>query len=88
MSKDMIKQFKNRIIEIIGIFINLVLISKYLFDKITIRCEPCLNTSDCPPCQTDYMKNIWIYLIVFNALILLGFTIKKRKVNGNQTPST
>ena len=79
----MIKQFKNRIIEIIGISINLILISKYLFDKITIRCEPCLNTSDCPPCQTDYMKNIWIYLIVFNALILLGLTIKKSKWESN-----
>lgn len=84
----MFKQFKNRIIEIIGILIDLILILKYLFDKITIRCEPCLNSNDCPLCQTDYMKNIWIYLIVFNVLILLGLTIKKRKINENQTPST
>lgn len=74
------RQFiKHRIIEIIGILINIILISRYLFDKITIRCEPCLNPNDCPPCQTDYMENFGVYMIAFNILFAAGIIIKMKK---------
>jgi len=39
------KVIKHRIVEIIGVLINLILISKYFFDKLTICCEPCKNGS-------------------------------------------
>ncbi len=68
----------NRTLEIIGFVINAVLISIFFFDKITIRCEPCFS-SDCPPCQTEYMKNIWIYLIGFNLLFAIAFVLKNHK---------
>jgi hypothetical protein len=69
---------RNRILEIIGFVINATLISKFFFDKITIRCEPCFS-SDCPPCQTEYMKNIWIYLIGFNLLFAIALVLKNYK---------
>jgi len=72
------KIIKHRFIEIIGISINLILISKYLLDKLTIRCEPCIDSNDCPPCQTDYMKNFWIYMIVFNLMFVTGIIIKRK----------
>lgn len=66
---------KSRIIWIIG---NLLLIGKYFFDKASIQCEPCL-TSDCPACETDYMKYFWIYIIVWNLLGLLLELITRKK---------
>ena len=74
----MINIIKHRLIEIIGVLINIVLISKYLFDKITIRCEPCLDLGNCPPCQTEYMKYFWIYMIGFNIMFILALVIKRR----------
>jgi len=73
------KVIKHRIVEIIGVLINLILISKYFFDKLTIRCEPCLDKNDCPPCQTDFMKYFWIYLLSFNLLIIFGLIMKRKK---------
>ena len=72
------KFIRHRFIEIIGILINLILISKYLLDKLTIRCEPCVDSNDCPPCQTDYMKNYWIYIIVFNVLFVIAIIIERK----------
>jgi hypothetical protein len=72
------KIIKHRFIEIIGMSINLVLISKYLLDKLTIRCEPCIGSNDCPPCQTDYMKNFWIYMIVLNLMFVTGIILKRK----------
>ena len=82
----MIAFIKKRIIEIVGIIGNLILISHYLFDKFTIQCEPCIDPNNCPPCQTDYMKYFWIYLIIFNVLIIIGL-ILKRKIKGNHQKS-
>jgi len=72
------KFIRHRFIEIIGILINLILISKYLLDKLTIRCEPCVDSNDCPPCQTDYMKNYWIYIIVFNVFFVIAIIIERK----------
>lgn len=68
---------RNWIIEIIWIAGNLILILKYYIDKIGLACEPCLDVDDCPPCQTDYMRDFWIYLAIFNVLIIIGLIIKK-----------
>lgn len=74
----MINIIKHRLIEIIGVLINIILISKYLFDKITIRCEPCLDPGNCSPCQTKYMKYFWIYMIGFNIMFIVALVIKRR----------
>jgi hypothetical protein len=62
------------IICIIGI---IVLIIFYFFQLYTIQCEPCLLNTDCPPCETNYMKNIVNYISlwtsVFSIPILINF---------------
>ena len=72
------KYLKNRALEIVGFVINGILISKYFLEKTSIQCEPCF-TDDCPPCQTEYMKNIWIYLIIFNSLLVVALILKNRR---------
>jgi hypothetical protein len=59
---------------------NLILIGKYFVDKLSIQCEPCLPNYPCPPCQTDYMSNIWLYLLGWNLIaIILGLVWMKLK---------
>lgn len=55
---------------LIGVLGNLSLLGKYFFDKMSIQCEPCLPHSTCPPCQTDFMSRIWIYLLVWNIIAI------------------
>ncbi len=68
---------KRWIILIIWIVGNLILILKYSIDKIDIRCEPCIDVNNCPPCQTDFMRDFWIYAAIFNILVIIGLIIKK-----------
>jgi hypothetical protein len=71
----MTQKFK---ILLIWVFGNLILLGKYFFDKMIIRCEPCKPDLPCPPCQTDYMTNIWIYVMVLNAAAIgIGLVIMK-----------
>lgn len=72
------KVIKHRLLETIGALINILLISKYFFDKITIRCEPCLDPGNCPSCQTEFMKYFWIYMIGFNLMFIAAIVIKLR----------
>lgn len=74
---------KKWIIEFTWIVGNLILILKYFIDKISIRCEPCIDANNCPPCQTDFMRDFWIYTMIFNILIIIGLIIKKI-INGSQ----
>ena len=69
----------NWIIETIWIIGNIMLILKYFIDKSTIRCEPCVNINNCPPCQTDFMRDFWIYTTIFNLLIIIGLIVSKTK---------
>ena len=79
-----VTKFMNLKIKILSILVivNLIIVGKYFFDKFSIQCEPCLPNESCPPCQTDYMANIWVYLIIWN-LVALGcgliFMILKNK---------
>ena len=74
------KRFINNwIIETIWIIGNIMLILKYFIDKSTIRCEPCVNINNCPPCQTDFMRDFWIYTTIFNLLIIIGLIVNKTK---------
>jgi len=73
---------KKWIIEVIWILGNLLLIIKYFIDKTHIQCEPCIDINNCPPCQTDFMRDFWIYLAIFNILVVVGLIIKK--INGSQ----
>jgi hypothetical protein len=71
--------FKKWIIETIWIIGNIILILKYFIDKCTIRCEPCIDINNCPPCQTDFMRDFWIYTTIFNLLIIIGLIVNKTK---------
>jgi hypothetical protein len=73
-----IEFIKKRILEIVGVVGNLILISMYLFDMFTIQCEPCIDIHNCPQCQTDFMKRFWIYILVYNLLILIGLNMRKK----------
>jgi len=70
---------KKRFIEFIWIIGNIIMIFKYVLDKICIRCEACIDINNCPPCQTDFMRDFWIYTVIFNMLIIIGFVIKKKR---------
>lgn len=63
----------------IWIGLNIVLMGKYLFDSHTINCEPCLPEVVCPPCETDFMSNIWWILLGLNSLILILTVIAFKK---------
>jgi len=49
-------------------FGDLVLFSQYLFDLLTIQCEPCAPKVYCPPCQTDFMGLFWWALLGWNVV--------------------
>jgi len=74
---------KKWFIETIWIGGNLILILKYFIDKIEIRCEPCIDVNNCPPCQTDFMKDFWIYIAIFSMIIIVGLIVKKI-IHGSQ----
>ena len=69
---------KSRIFELIWLATNLLLIGKYFLDKFTIQCEPCIDLNDCPPCQTDFMKNFWLYMLILNLVFSIGLVVKNR----------
>lgn len=69
---------KKRIFELVGITTNLILIGKYFFDKLTIRCEPCIDLNDCPPCQTDFMKNFCLYFVTLNVVFVIVLIMKNK----------
>ena len=72
---DKFKKMTSRIIWIIG---NVVLIVMYFYDKTHIQCEPCIS-SNCPPCQTEFMKYIWLYVVAWNLLyIIIEFIARKK----------
>jgi hypothetical protein len=74
-------------ITVLSIVINLVgnaLITLVYFEhKSSIQCEPCLPNYPCLPCQTEYMKNIIWYYIVFNIIVIVVFLILL-KMNKNK----
>lgn len=67
---------------IMWIGVNVILIAKYLWDSISIQCEPCLPGIECPPCQTNFMEFFWWYLILWNSGMFLVrlIMIKKNKL--------
>jgi len=69
---------KSRIFELIWLATNLLLIGKYFLDKFTIQCEPCIDLNDCPPCQTDFMKKFWLYMLILNLVFSIGLVVKNR----------
>ena len=68
-----------KIILITWLTVNLILLGKYIFDMYTIHCEPCLSGQDCPPCRTDYMKNIWWFLLIWNLVSLVAWAFFRKK---------
>ncbi|QQS03521.1 MAG: hypothetical protein IPK50_14580 [Fibrobacterota bacterium] len=77
--------FKSWAIEIVwaGGWILLCLI--YFVEKISIRCEQCIDLRNCPPCETGFMTNFWIYMALFNAIIVGSMIIRRsiRKFSKN-----
>lgn len=57
---------------------NIILILKYFWDAMSIKCEPCLPGTPCEPCQTDYMKDIYYFIAGWNVIWpLLWFSARK-----------
>ena len=56
---------------------NMLLIVIYYYHKLSTNCEPCIPDMPCPPCQTSYMRNFWLYLLGYNLAFLLYFSLKK-----------
>jgi hypothetical protein len=67
---------------LIWVFGNLFLCGKYFLDKYSIQCEPCPPDIFCPPCQTEFMRNFIIYLIIWNVIAVLFWIISNRKKTG------
>ena len=57
----------------------LLIIGKYLYDKSTINCEPCLTDAACPPCQTGFMANTWLFITVWNVIIVVIILLYRKK---------
>ena len=70
---------RNKVVVIIWLVVNLFLILKYLWDSISIKCEPCLPGIECPPCQTKFMEYFWWYLLVWNIGMLLVKLITRKR---------
>lgn len=67
-----------KIMLIIWIVVNLILLGKYIVDASTIQCEPCLTGQICPPCQTDYMRDIWYFLLTWNLVAVITWALFRR----------
>jgi len=67
---------------VLWLVVNVLLLGKYYIDSIGIRCEPCLPGYYCPPCETRFMKNVWLYTAVWNftvagsLVIMISFSKK------------
>jgi hypothetical protein len=61
---------------------NIALVGKYYWDATSIQCEPCPPSGPCPPCETDFMSNVWMYFLCWNllAIVLLWIVKKKRPI--------
>jgi hypothetical protein len=73
---------KNRIVSI-WILGNIFLLVRFLIDPFLILCEPCISGYPCPPCRTEFAKDIWIYFLIWNVLVGIVFIIKKKKTYAN-----
>ena len=66
----------------IWLFGNILLVGRLLIDPFLIYCEPCILGYQCPPCQTEFAKQIWIYFLIWNLLVGIVFlTMKKKNVH-------
>ncbi len=72
-------------VEIIWITGNIGLVLKRFFDWAAMACAPCPPGERCPPCQTEFMSQFWIYMTIFNALIVLVLIIKFRFLQENRS---
>jgi hypothetical protein len=79
--KGFIRKWTFELIWIVG---NLLFIFKYFIDKYTIQCEPCIDISNCPPCQTNFMRDFWIYMTFINILTVIGMIISKQFTKTNK----
>ena len=75
---------RRKIVGIIWFAVNLILVIKYYWDSASIQCEPCLPEVECPPCQTNFMANFWLYCIIWNVvMILIMLALKNLKTSAN-----
>jgi len=68
-----------RIVVLVWILLNILLVAKYFIDSYGIRCEPCMEDFPCPPCETDYMKNIFKYIIGWNMFLGVAYLLARKK---------
>lgn len=65
------------------VFVNFLLVVKYLIDYLSLQCEPCLSDALCPPCQTSFMLHIVWYLCGVNIFMGILFLSTRKKVVGS-----
>lgn len=71
---------KPRKILILYIVVNLILLARYFYDRFTIQCEPCLDSINCPPCETKFMSQFWFFMGFWNILMVTVLLVV-RKMN-------
>lgn len=71
---------KPRKILLLYIIVNLILGLRFLYDWQTIKCEPCLDMTDCPLCETKFMNQFWFFMGFWNILMITVLLVV-RKMN-------
>lgn len=71
---------RNKITIAIWILVDIIMICKFIFDSISIRCEPCFPGEPCPPCRTEFMANFWWYLLCWNLISLAVLIFIKNRL--------
>lgn len=65
------------------VFVNFLLVVKYLIDYLSLQCEPCLPDTHCPPCETSFMLHIVWYLCGVNIFMGVLFLSTRKRVVGS-----
>lgn len=73
---------RRKAVIIIWFVLNLILGINYYLDTSTIHCEPCLPELECTPCQTSFMANFWLYIILWNVFMMIVLIALKKLNSG------
>jgi hypothetical protein len=70
-------KIKLKHILITDLIVNVFLVFRYNLLSFTTQCGPCLPNIHSPPCETQFMHNIYWYFFVWNAIIIFAIGIWK-----------
>lgn len=78
--KNLMKQLSTKYI-FVWMFGNLILLIAYQFEKITLRCGPCIPNEPCLPCETNFMRNVHWCFVAWSALVFAIYWLRKIRFN-------